>query len=191
MLNIVLFGAPGSGKGTQSELLIQKYGLYHVSTGDILRNEIKAQSELGKSAEKYMSKGQLVPDEVVIGILDELIRRNPDSKGFIFDGFPRTLSQGEALDTILAGHGEAISAVVSLEVEDEELIERLLKRGQVSGRSDDNRETIEARLKVYYNQTLPLKDYYDKQNKLKKIQGTGSIEEIFESIRKEIDPLVN
>ena len=138
MLNIVIFGAPGSGKGTQSEKLIEKYGLKHVSTGDLLRAEIKSNSGLGQLAESYITKGQLVPDEVVIGILEELVQEHNHQNGFIFDGFPRTLAQGEALDAMLAKYGEKVSVVLSLEVADEELIGRLLKRGEISGRSDDN-----------------------------------------------------
>lgn len=189
MLNIVIFGAPGSGKGTQSVKLVEKYGLKHLSTGDILRNEIKAGTELGKLADSYMSKGHLVPDELVIDILDSLITKHVDAKGFIFDGFPRTLAQGEALGKMLEKHGEDIDAVLSLEVEEEELIDRLLKRGQISGRTDDNRETIESRLKVYHSQTEPLKDFYCGRGTLKNVQGIGSIDEIFGSIEKEIDQL--
>jgi len=187
MLNIVIFGAPGSGKGTQSAKLIEKYGLKHVSTGDLLRAEIKANSPLGQMAESYMSKGQLVPDEVVIGMLDELIKKNSDVKGFIFDGFPRTLEQGKALDEMLEKNGQSISLVLSLEVKDEELVERLLKRGEISGRSDDNRETIESRLKVYYDQTAPLKEFYRRQGKLHEIYGEGSIDDIFAAMEKVID----
>ncbi|SCD19225.1 Adenylate kinase [Proteiniphilum saccharofermentans] len=189
MLNIVIFGAPGSGKGTQSAKLVEKYGLKHLSTGDILRNEIKADTELGKLADSYMSKGHLVPDELVIDILDNLIGKHRDAKGFIFDGFPRTLAQGEALGKMLEKHGEAIDAVLSLEVEEEELIDRLLKRGQISGRADDNRETIESRLKVYHAQTEPLKEFYRTRGTLKNIEGVGSIDDIFGSIEKEIDRL--
>lgn len=189
MLNIVIFGAPGSGKGTQSELLIQKYGLKHISTGEILREEIKAGTELGKLADSYMSKGHLVPDEVVIGILEELITKHKEGNGFIFDGFPRTLPQGEALDGMLRHHEQEISIVLSLEVNDDELIERLLNRGKISGRADDNRETIESRLNVYYSQTSPLKAFYHAQGKLKNIHGSGSIEEIFRSIETQIDAL--
>ncbi|MDR1743981.1 MAG: adenylate kinase [Dysgonamonadaceae bacterium] len=190
MINVVIFGAPGSGKGTQSQLLIEKYGLKHVSTGDILRTEIKAGTELGKLADSYMSKGHLLPDEVVIGILDELIRQHSDAKGFVFDGFPRTLAQGIELDNMLSNNDTQISLVLSLEVHDEELIDRLLKRGQISGRSDDNRETIESRLKVYYSQTAPLKEFYDNQGKLKIIEGVGTVENIFKSIEKEVDKLI-
>lgn len=189
MLNIVIFGAPGSGKGTQSKLLIEKYGLKHVSTGDMLRAEIKENTELGKIADKYISRGHLVPDEIMIDVLEDLIKKHLGEKGFIFDGFPRTLLQGEALDRKLKKNGEGISVVFSLDVNDEELIDRLLKRGEVSGRSDDNHDTIQARLKVYYNQTEPLKEFYDKQNKLVRIQGVGSVDDIFQSIVKEIDKL--
>ena len=187
MLNIVIFGAPGSGKGTQSELLIKKYGLKHVSTGDLLRAEIKAGTELGKIADNYISKGHLVSDEVVIEMLEDLIRSNLDAKGFIFDGFPRTLPQGESLDKKLKKNGLDISAVLSLEVDEEELMDRLIKRGKFSGRSDDNGRTIESRLQVYHKQTEPLKEYYSKQNKLVNIQGKGSVEDIFKSIEKVID----
>ncbi|WP_352420927.1 adenylate kinase [Proteiniphilum sp.] len=189
MLNIVIFGAPGSGKGTQSAKLVEKYALKHLSTGDILRSEIKAGTELGKLADSYMSKGHLVPDELVIDILDSLIGKHRDAKGFIFDGFPRTLAQGEALGKMLEKHGEGIDAVLSLEVEEEELIDRLLKRGQISGRTDDNRETIESRLKVYHSQTEPLKEFYRTHGTLKNIEGVGSIDDIFGSIEKEIDCL--
>ncbi|MDY9919955.1 MAG: adenylate kinase [Proteiniphilum sp.] len=189
MLNIVIFGAPGSGKGTQSAKLVEKYGLKHLSTGDILREEIKANTELGKLADSYMSKGHLVPDELVIDILDSLISKHADAKGFIFDGFPRTLTQGEALSKMLTKHGEDIDAVLSLEVEEEELIDRLLKRGQISGRTDDNRETIESRLKVYHAQTEPLKEFYRTRGTLRNIEGVGSIDDIFRSIEKEIDRL--
>lgn len=187
MLNIVIFGAPGSGKGTQSELLIKKYGLKHVSTGELLRFEIKAGTELGIIADRYISKGHLVPDEFVIEILEDLIRKNLDQKGFIFDGFPRTLPQGEALDKKLMKNNLEITAVLSLEVDDEELIDRLVKRGKISGRSDDNRSTIESRFEVYHQQTEPLKEYYEKQGKLKYIPGMGSIEEVFKKIEEVID----
>ncbi len=189
MLNIVIFGAPGSGKGTQSIKLVEKYGLKHLSTGDILRKEIKANTELGKLADSYMSKGHLVPDELVIDILDSLIGKDAAAEGFIFDGFPRTLAQGEALCKMLEKHGEDIDAVISLEVEEEKLIDRLLKRGQISGRTDDNRETIESRLKVYHSQTEPLKGFYRAKGVLKDIEGDGSIDDIFGSIEKEIDQI--
>ena len=190
MLNIVIFGAPGSGKGTQSEKLVEKYGLQHVSTGEILRDEIESNTELGKLADSYMSKGELVPDCVIIEMLDCLTEKKSDVKGFIFDGFPRTVPQGEALNMLLSKHQERVDAVISLEVEDEELIDRLLKRGQVSGRADDNRKTIEARLKVYYRQTSPLKDFYREQGILKEIDGFGTVDDIFRAIENEIDQLI-
>lgn len=189
MLNIVIFGAPGSGKGTQSDLLIRKYGLKHVSTGDLLRFEIKRGSELGKTADQYISKGNLVPDEIMIEILEDLIKKNLDKKGFIFDGYPRTLSQGEALDNKLKKNGLNIAAVLSLEVRDRELNNRLLKRGQLSGRSDDNGHTIKSRLQVYHEQTEPLKEYYAKQDKLITIPGEGSVDEVFKLIEQAIDNL--
>ncbi len=187
MLNIVIFGAPGSGKGTQGEMIAKKYKLEHVSTGELLRNEIKEKTELGKTADEFISKGQLVPDYIMINILDDLVKKNLDKKGFIFDGFPRTAAQGLALDEKLKENNLEISRVICLDVEEEELIGRLLKRGQIEGRSDDNRETIESRLKVYHNQTEPLIDFYNKQNKLTVIEGNGSIESIFESIEQVID----
>jgi adenylate kinase len=190
MLNIVIFGAPGSGKGTQSEKLVAKYGLQHVSTGEILRDEIEANTELGKLADSYMSKGELVPDCIVIDILDCLTEKKSHVKGFIFDGFPRTVPQGEALSKMLSKQGEDVNAVISLEVEDEELIDRLLKRGHISGRSDDNRETIEARLNVYYRQTSPLKEFYKERGILKEIDGIGTVDEIFRTIENEIDQLI-
>lgn len=189
MLNLVIFGAPGSGKGTQSEMIAERYGLQHVSTGEILRAEIASSTELGKLAESYMSKGELLPDCVVIEMLEELIAGKSDAKGFIFDGFPRTVPQGEALNQLLQRHGERVNAVISLEVSDEELIDRLLKRGAILGRADDNRRTIESRLNVYYRQTAPLKDFYRRQGLLKEVVGVGSIDEIFESIVEEIDSL--
>ena len=187
MLNIVIFGAPGSGKGTQSQKLINKYHLTHISTGDILRNEIEHHTKLGELANKYMSKGQLVPDNVVINILGELFVHNPDSVGYIFDGFPRTLTQGDALDSMLLERNSKINVVISLEVNDKHLIERLIKRGEVSGRNDDSPETIKSRLQVYYRQTAPLKEFYANQGKLVKINGLGTISEIFTRIEKVID----
>ena len=189
MLNIVIFGAPGSGKGTQSEKIAGLYGLQHVSTGEILREEIASSTELGKLADSYMSKGELLPDCVVIEMLEELLSKRNGSNGFIFDGFPRTVPQGEALNSLLQRHGEKVNAVVSLEVEDEELVSRLLKRGEIAGRVDDNRQTIESRLKVYYRQTAPLKEFYREQGILEEIKGEGSIDEIFGSIAEKIDSL--
>lgn len=189
MLNIVIFGAPGSGKGTQSEKLIEKYHLTHLSTGDILRNEIKNNTELGELASKYMAKGQLVPDSVVIEMLEKLFDQHPDNVGYIFDGFPRTLPQGEALDAMLSKRDTKINLVLSLEVDDEHLTERLINRGEVSGRNDDTPETIKSRLQVYYNQTAPLKEYYTTRDKLVKIDGLGTVEEIFARIEKIVDKI--
>ncbi|GBU07446.1 adenylate kinase [Bacteroidales bacterium] len=187
MLNVVIFGAPGSGKGTQSELIINKYGLYHISTGEVLRGEIKSKTELGIIAEEYISKGQLVPDEITIKMLTNIIDTNKSSKGFIFDGFPRNLNQGEALDILLRAKGTAITAIINLSVDEPELIKRLLKRGEESGRSDDNLETINKRLEVYRTQTEPLKEFYKKQGKNISISGTGSVDEIFSRIAEALD----
>lgn len=191
MLNIVIFGAPGSGKGTQSTKISEKYCLEHISTGDLLRAEIKAKTEFGLKADSYISKGKLIPDEIMIGMLDDLMKKKNGVKGFIFDGFPRTLAQGKALDEMLGKYDEEISAVLSLDVEEEELISRILKRGEISGRSDDNRETVESRLNVYREQTEPLKSFYNDQGKLVKIAGQGSIDEIFNSIVSVIDSLID
>jgi Adenylate kinase and related kinases len=189
MLNIVIFGAPGSGKGTQSDLLKEKYSLFHISTGDVLRAEIKNQTELGKTAEGFISKGQLVPDGLIIDMLAGVLDSNKDSKGVIFDGFPRTLPQAVALTEMLNNRGTDVSAVVALEVEEAELIDRLLKRGQISGRSDDNLETIKSRLDVYNNQTSPLIDHYKQEGKYNGIHGMGSIEEIFGRISNVVDAI--
>ena len=187
MLNIILFGAPGSGKGTQSDSLKEKYNLAHISTGDVLRAEIKNSTELGKLAEGYISKGQLVPDELVVDMLAKELDSKKDKKGVIFDGFPRTIAQGVALDKMLAEREQAVTAVVSLEVDEEELIKRLIKRGEQSGRSDDNLETIKSRLDVYKNQTSPLKNEYEKSGKLVTVKGVGTIEDIFDRITKAIN----
>ncbi|NDW10652.1 adenylate kinase [Dysgonomonas sp. 520] len=190
MLNIVIFGAPGSGKGTQSENLIEKYNLAHISTGDVLRAEKAAGTELGKLADSYMSKGQLIPDELMIDILASVFdqkTKNGDCKGVIFDGFPRTIPQGTALSEMLKERGEKIAAVVSLDVAEEELIDRLISRGQKTGRTDDNYETIKARLDVYYNQTTPLKEMYEKEGILHAIEGIGTIDEIFGRIATVVD----
>ncbi len=185
-LNIVIFGAPGSGKGTQSEKLIEKYGLTHISTGDVLRKEIKNGSKLGKIAEEYISKGQLLPDELIVNILADTLDKCEIVKGVIFDGFPRTIPQAEALKKVLSERNMVISVVLGLEVEEKELIDRLLKRGAISGRSDDNIETINKRLEVYHSQTDPLREYYIKEGKYKPITGDGTIDDIFEKIKKVI-----
>ncbi len=190
MLNIVIFGAPGSGKGTQSIKLAKKYQLEHVSTGDMLRAEIEAKTEFGLKVDSYISKGLLIPDEVMICKLDELMKKKNGVKGFIFDGFPRTLAQGKALDEMLEKYDEKVSVVLSLEVEEDELVNRILKRGECSGRSDDNREVIESRLNIYHEQTEPLKSFYNDQFKLVRIHGQGSIDEVFDSIAIVIDRII-
>ena len=191
MLNIVIFGAPGSGKGTQSDKLIEHYKLFHISTGDVLRDNIKRGTELGKTAKGYIDQGQLVPDELIIDILAQVLDENKEqaSEGVIFDGFPRTIPQAEALEKLLAERGTKIDAVVGLEVPEEELIKRILLRGQMSGRSDDNEETARKRLETYHNQTSPLKAYYEEQGKYRAINGLGSIDDIFQSISDTLDSL--
>lgn len=188
MFNIILFGPPGSGKGTQSELLIEKFSLVHLSTGDLLRREIAQQTPLGLEAKSIMDKGQLVPDEVVIGMIQSALEANPDAKGFLFDGFPRTAAQSEALDKLLALKGTSIGVVLALEVSEEELVRRLLNRGLTSGRSDDTNETvIRARITEYQNKTTVVADYYAQFGKVVKVPGEGSIEEIFAALCSEIE----
>lgn len=190
MLNLVLFGAPGSGKGTQSEKLIAKYGLHHISTGEVLRKQIKEGTELGKTADSYISKGQLIPDALMIDILrDELGRIIDNTKGVIFDGFPRTIPQAEALDKMLGEMGHELHGVVGLEVPEEELVRRMIERGKQTGRADDNEATITNRLKVYHSQTEPLKAHYVAKGKYMQINGQGSIDDIFEEITQEIEKL--
>jgi adenylate kinase len=183
MLNLVLFGPPGAGKGTQSQKLIEKYGLIHLSTGDLLRSEIAQGTELGLEAKKLMDHGILVPDEVVIGMISHKLDANKDAKGFIFDGFPRTVAQAEALDSLLESKKAPISGMVALEVNDDELEKRLLLRGKDSGRPDDaNPEVIRKRIKEYNDKTAPVAGYYKSQNKFKSINGIGTVEEIFGAI---------
>ncbi len=190
MVNIVIFGAPGSGKGTQSELLIKEYGLFHISTGDVLRQQIAQGTELGKVADEYISNGKLIPDELMINILDNVLDANPQTaKGVIFDGFPRTINQAEALDKLLQKRNAELSIVLGLEVEEDELIARLINRGKTSGRSDDNLETIRKRLDVYHSQTNPLKEHYIKKGKYSPIHGMGDVNQIFEEIRKAVSAL--
>ncbi|MDR2087244.1 MAG: adenylate kinase [Dysgonamonadaceae bacterium] len=189
MLNIVIFGAPGAGKGTQSELIVKKYGLHHISTGEILRHEIENRTPSGVIAQEFIDQGHLVPDQLIIDILAETLDKYPQSKGYVFDGFPRTLSQGKELDAMLNGKGTVIAAVFSLSVEEKDLIFRLLKRGEFSGRTDDNMEVIKERLTVYKEQTEPLKEYYKKKGKLFDIKGYSTIEDIFERITEVIDLL--
>ena len=191
MLNLVLFGPPGAGKGTQSARLIDTYNLVHLSTGDIFRSNMKAGTELGNLAKLYIEKGALVPDEVTIGMLEAEVNSNTTAKGFIFDGFPRTTAQAEALDLFLTSKGTEITAMLALEVEEQELITRLLERGKSSGRADDqNPEIIKNRIQVYENETAILKDYYTAQDKFVGVEGLGSIESITTSLCKEIEALV-
>ncbi len=188
MFNIILFGPPGSGKGTQSEKLIEKYGLKHLSTGDLLRSEIARQTPLGLEAKNLMDKGQLVPDEVVIGMISSALEANPDAKGFLFDGFPRTTAQSEALDKLLKLKQTEIGVLLAMEVSEEELVKRLLNRGLTSGRSDDTNETvIRARIVEYKDKTTVVANYYSQFDKVVNIKGEGTVEEIFSALCSEID----
>jgi adenylate kinase len=178
MLNVVLFGPPGAGKGTQAEFIIEKYGLLHFSTGDILRGEVKAGTELGKKAEQIMNAGQLVSDEIVIGMIKNKIAANMDANGFLFDGFPRTVEQAAALDEMLAEKQTAITCTLSLEVPEEELTRRLLQRAIEQGRKDDTEEVIKARVVEYNQKTLPVADFYGKNGKLHGVEGLGEVSEV-------------
>ena len=182
MLNIVLFGPPGSGKGTQSEKIIEKYGLVHISTGDLLREEVAAQTELGKQAKVIMDKGELVSDKIVIAMIRKKLEENQNGAGFIFDGLPRAVEQARELRKALTDYDERVGVMISLEVNREELVKRLLKRGKDTGRSDDNLETINNRIDVYNRQTIPVTYYYDKMHKHAAVEGTGSVDKIFEGI---------
>ena len=189
MKNIVIFGAPGSGKGTQSDLMIEKYGLGHISTGDVLRKEIKEGTELGKTAKEFIDKGQLVPDGLIVDMLAGVYDALGDHKGVIFDGFPRTVPQAEALKQMLADRGHEVAAMIELDVPEDELMTRLIKRGQESGRSDDNAETIAKRLDVYHKQTSPLIEWYEKEGIRHHINGLGALDRIFGDICAVIDNL--
>ena len=189
MLNIVIFGAPGSGKGTQSERIVEKYGINHISTGDVLRAEIKNGTELGKTAKGYIDQGQLIPDELMIDILASVFDSFKDSKGVIFDGFPRTIAQAEALKKMLAERGQDVSVMLDLEVPEDELMVRLIKRGKDSGRANDNEETIKKRLHVYHSQTSPLIDWYKNEKKYQHINGLGTMDGIFADICEAVDKL--
>jgi adenylate kinase len=188
MFNLILFGPPGSGKGTQSENLIKKYGWIHLATGDMLRAERKNKTRLGLEAQKYIDEGKLVPDEVVIGMIRSALDANPGAKGFLFDGFPRTVAQAKALDELLAEKATEITLVVALEVGIEELVKRLLNRGLTSGRTDDTKESIiRERQTEYESKTAPVADYYSQFDKVRTIRGEGSIDEIFEEICNKIE----
>src|ERR1700720_4636639 len=187
MFNLILFGPPGSGKGTQSERLISRYGLKHLSTGDLLRSEINAQTPLGLAAKSFMDKGQLVPDEVVIEMISSALDNNPQAKGFLFDGFPRTTAQAESLDKLLAQKNTEIALVLALQVSVGELIKRLLNRGLTSGRTDDvNEEIIASRIEEYERKTAAVADHYKKLDKVVYIPGEGTIDEIFGALSREI-----
>lgn len=189
MLNIVIFGGPGSGKGTQSVKIAEKYGLFHISTGDVLRDHIARRTDIGKVANSYISQGALIPDKLMIKILEDLLisRKDETKHGVIFDGFPRTLPQAEELDKLIESVGAKIAAVVGLEVPDDELTARMLKRGQDSGRSDDNEQAIKHRLAVYHKQTQPLQEYYARTDRYHRIEGVGTIDKIFDEICAVID----
>lgn len=187
MYNLILFGPPGSGKGTQSANIVTKYQLMHISTGDLLREEVSNRTTLGVEAQRYMDQGMLVPDEVVIGMISSKIDGHPNARGFIFDGFPRTKAQAEALDKLLQFKGTEIHQVLAMEVPEEELLKRLVSRGKMSGRSDDNEEVIGKRIKEYYAKTEAVAEHYDELGKLERIKGIGSIEDIFQSLSKSIE----
>jgi adenylate kinase len=189
VLNVVIFGAPGSGKGTQSAFIVEKYGLEHLSTGDLLRAECQTKSELGVLIDSYTSQGNLVPDELIISMLAKVLDAKKSGKGYIFDGFPRTTAQAAALKAMLADRGMAVSIMLDLDVPESELIDRLLNRGITSGRSDDNFETIQKRIQVYHTKTAPVKDFYKNEGLAVDIVGSGSLEDIFGRIVKAVDSL--
>jgi len=190
MFNLILFGPPGSGKGTQSENIVNTYKLNHISTGDLLRDEVSRKTPLGVEAQKYMDQGSLVPDEVVIGMISSRIDEMPDARGFIFDGFPRTKAQAEALDKLLEFKNTQIHMVLSLEVPEKELMVRLLGRGATSGRSDDNEEVITKRIKEYHTKTEPVAYYYSTHGKLERVKGDNSIADTFKALSKHIDKYI-
>ena len=190
MLNIILCGAPGCGKGTQSEFIVNKYGLHHLSTGQMMREEMASGSELGKVLDSYISQGHLVPDDITIQILEQYIEKLPtDTKGIIFDGFPRTLNQAVQLERLMKKRGDATAMLIDINVPEDELIRRLIERGKTSGRADDNLETIKERLVVYHEQTRPVDDYYELNDKYIRIQGLGTISEIFGRISRVLDKI--
>lgn len=189
MLNLVIFGAPGSGKGTQSEKLIDRYHLHHISTGEVLRDHIARGTELGRTADAYISQGQLIPDELMLRVLEHELDNNPDetAEGVIFDGFPRTIPQAQALKEMMKRRGQKIHAVIGLEVPENQLMDRMVLRGKESGRSDDNPETIRKRLAVYHKQTQPLRDYYVREGMYLPIKGDGSVDQVFERVIDALD----
>ncbi len=189
MLNLVIFGAPGSGKGTQSEKLIDRYHLHHISTGEVLRDHIARGTELGRTADAYITQGQLIPDELMLRVLEHELDNNADkaAEGVIFDGFPRTIPQAQALKEMMKRRGQEIHAVIGLEVPEEQLMDRMVLRGKESGRSDDNPETIRKRLAVYHKQTQPLRDYYVGEGMYLPIKGDGSIDQVFERVIDALD----
>lgn len=190
MINLILFGPPGSGKGTQAIKLVEKYNLLHISTGDLFRYEMGNNTELGLKAKEYIKKGELVPDSVTIGMLENKVMANPDVDGYIFDGFPRNINQSEALDALLESKGQKVSLLLSLSVDDEEIVKRILNRGKTSGRSDDNDELIiRNRIDVYKSETTPVFDFYAAKNQAININGIGSIEEIFDRLCTKVDQL--
>lgn len=190
MINLILFGPPGSGKGTQAAKLVDQYNLLHISTGDLFRYEIGNDTPLGLKAKSYMSKGELVPDEVTIGMLRNKVEANPDVQGYIFDGFPRTIPQAAALDNLLAEMAQEVTGLIALSVDDEEIVKRLLDRGKTSGRSDDTDESIiRNRIDVYKSETSPVFDFYAKKDKSQTVDGIGSIDEIFGRLCVAIDEL--
>jgi adenylate kinase len=191
MIHLILFGPPGSGKGTQAAHLVEHYGLTHISTGDLFRHEIGQGTPLGLQAKAFMAEGRLVPDEVTIGMLRNKVESTGDTRGFIFDGFPRTVAQARALDELLAARGESITGLVSLEVDEEEIVNRILLRGQTSGRSDDNDESIiRNRISVYQAETTPVADHYRSTGRVRQVPGTGAIDEIFRRLTAAIDALI-
>lgn len=187
MFNLILFGPPGSGKGTQAAKIAEKYGFAHVSTGEIFRSEMRNETPLGVKVKGIVERGELVPDEVLVEILEAGIAKHEDADGIIFDGYPRTLQQAKDMDTIMEKRNDTIDLVLALEVDDEEIIKRLLKRAELEGRKDDTREVIENRIEVYNNQTQPLIDYYKEKGLFRSVNGIGTIDEIFESICREVD----